>query len=134
MMDYDFIERLLQTMTKEKTFCVDVMHLNEELGKSFPDTTIDDFNNKFYESLFLLKDCGVIEEMAGSGLGFKTDTAGNIRCWESIIRLTAGGHNFYDNLRKTGFLSKTKSLSLTASVELSKALITKSIDKLLDSF
>lgn len=134
MMDYNFIKQLLQTMTKEKTFCVDILRLNEELGKSFPDMDADDFNNKFYESLFLLKDCGVIEEMAGRGLGFKTDAACNIRYGECVIRLTASGHGFYDNLRKNGFLSKTKSLSLAASVELSKALIIKSAEKLIDMF
>lgn len=110
MIDYVFIERLLQTMTKEKTFCVDVMHLNEELGKSFPDMNVDDFNNKFYESLFLLKDCGIVEEMAG-----------NINIGVGTIRLKADGYEFYDNLCKEWFMAYIEKLPLSAAVMYSKA-------------
>ena len=69
--------------------------------------------------------------MAGHTLGFKVDTARNMRYVECVIRLTATGYGFYDNLRKNGFLAKVKKLPLAAAVEFSKAFIAKSVELLL---
>lgn len=131
MTDYDFIRQLLKTIAEEKTFCVEVLSLKEKLAQAFPDMDTGDFDNEFYKALFLLRDCGAIEEMAGHTLGFKVDTARNMRYVECVIRLTATGYGFYDNLRKNGFLAKVKKLPLAAAVEFSKAFIAKSVELLL---
>ena len=131
MTDYDFIRQLLKTIAEEKTFCVEVLSLNEKLAQAFPDMNAGDFDNEFYKALFLLRDCGAIEEMAGHTLGFKVDTARTMRYVDCVIRLTATGYGFYDNLCKNGFLAKVKKLSLAAAVEFSKAFIAKSVELLL---
>ena len=131
MTDYDFIKRLLKMIDENNNFCVDIQLIKEKLARIYPDMDTDKFNNVFFKSLFLLKDCGAIEEMAGRNLGFRIDVLNNIQYTDCVIRLTSVGYNFYENMCKNGFMSKIKNISLVAAIEFSKAFIAKSVDTLL---
>lgn len=131
MIDYDFIKKLLKVIAESESFCVNVQEISEKLKKRYPNMDTDAFENTFYKVLFLLKDCGVVEEMAGRSLGFKVDVFGNVQYTDSVVRLTAAGYGFYDNICKNGFFSKVKDVALSVAVEFSKALIAKSAESLL---
>mgnify|MGYP006916026188 CR=1 FL=1 len=132
LIDYDFIRKLLREIVESETFYIEVDDLFNNLAKKFAEEDVDHFENIFYKSLFLTRDCGLIEEMAGKDLGFRVDIAKNVTKKDCIIRLTADGYLFYENLSKNGFMQKIKDLSLYVGVEMCKASAAKLVDDLID--
>lgn len=132
--DYLFLNRILTGISEKQSHIVDVLELSEEVKQPHLAIGNDEYLDKFYGHLQLLKDAGAIVELCGRDLGVYYLNDGKFNCSDCQIRLTAAGYDLAKLLEEKNFVEKLKKMTVSSVVFAAKAAAEKGIDKLFDSF
>ena len=91
--DYLFLNRILTGISEKQSHIVDVLELSEEVKQPHLAIGNDEYLDKFYGHLQLLKDAGAIVELCGRDLGVHYLNDGKFNCSDCQIRLTAADYD-----------------------------------------
>lgn len=91
--DYLFLNRILTGISEKQSHIVDVLELSEEVKQPHLAIGNNEYLDKFYGHLQLLKDAGAIVELCGRDLGVHYLNDGKFNCSDCQIRLTAAGYD-----------------------------------------
>ncbi len=132
-LDYAYLKQLLNAIQAKQSHFVNVMSLAQELKDTRLNIDEDDYYDKFYGHLFLLKDNRAIEEVYGHNLGVQYTADENVNCSDSFIRLTSSGYDFMTLLNKEGIADKIKKFTLSSGIYAGKIAAEKAIEKVIDN-
>ncbi len=130
--DYNYLKRLLNAIQAKNSHFVNVLSLADEMKKPRQIIDEDDYYDKFYGHLLLLKDNHAIEEVYGHNLGVQYTVEENVCCSDSFIRLTSSGYDFATLLNKEGVTEKIKKFTISSGIYAGKVAAEKAIGKIID--
>lgn len=132
--DYLFISQIVNAMIAKDSHYINVEPLAMELRQKFVTLDDDEYIDKFYGHLWLLKDNKVIEEMTrGQCMGISYSTNRNITRTDCVVRLTAQGYDFAKLLNRNGVLDKIKKLSIASVLILCQKMAEIGVEKAFDA-
>ncbi|MBQ8677320.1 MAG: hypothetical protein IJ529_02485 [Alphaproteobacteria bacterium] len=128
--DYLFMRQMVNAMIAKDSHYINIEPLAMELRPQFATLDDEEYIDKFYGHLWLLKDNSVIEEMTlGQRMGISYATNRHITRTDCVIRLTAQGYDFAKLLNKNDALDKIKKMSIASVLVLCQKMAEIGVEK-----